>query len=43
METQKSKKETNFYYKIFSAVLAIAFLNIAYLIYREMSFDLNEN
>jgi hypothetical protein len=41
MLTQKSKKETNFYCKIFLAILAIEFLNIAYLFYRHMSGDVS--
>lgn len=41
MQTQKSKKETDFYYKIFLAILAIEFLNIAYLFYRHMSGDVS--
>jgi hypothetical protein len=35
------EKEKNFYYKIFWAVLAIEFLNIAYLFYRHMSGDVS--
>jgi hypothetical protein len=35
------EKETNFYYKIFLAILAIEFLNIAYLFYRHMSGDVS--
>ena len=37
MVTQASKKQINFYLKILFAVLAIGFLNIAYLLHRGMS------
>jgi hypothetical protein len=37
MVTKEPKKEKSFYYKILLAVLTIGFLNIAYLLYRDMS------